>query len=351
MRRLPVYFVLDVSESMAGENVNYLEEGLNRIIRTMRQDPYCLETVHVSVIAFAGKARTIVPLVELAAFYSPKLPIGSGTSLGGALYHLMSEIDNSVVKTSELEKGDWKPIIYLLTDGKPTDLFAGAFEKWKKDYASRATLIAIALGKFADVNVLKRIANHTLVLEKTNDSDFKICFDWITDSVRSQSKSLGENNVDKLIEPQKDCPGFSMAKDSHDTHFADPDFVILTGRCSRNRLPYLMKYERNIHKINHKDFAIDTTNFKISGCYPLGEEYFEWSDEEGANLKINSSELIGYPSCPHCGNASAFAVCACGAIMCINGPGSTLCPWCLKEIVFQAGSADDEGFDISRALG
>ena len=83
MRRLPVYFVLDVSESMVGENIKKLEDGLNSIIRVLRQDPHALETVYVSVIAFAGKAKTIVPLIEVASFYPPKLPIGGGTSLGG----------------------------------------------------------------------------------------------------------------------------------------------------------------------------------------------------------------------------------------------------------------------------
>ena len=100
MRRLPVFLVIDVSESMAGDNLRSLQEGIERLIATLRKDPYALETAFLSVIAFAGKAKTLAPLVELFAFYPPRLPFGSGTSIGGALDHLMSEIDRSVKKST-----------------------------------------------------------------------------------------------------------------------------------------------------------------------------------------------------------------------------------------------------------
>ncbi len=350
MRRLPVFFVLDVSESMVGENVKKLEEGLNSIISTLRQDPQALETVHVSVIAFAGKARTIVPLIEVASFYPPKLPIGGGTSLGSALFHLMEELDRVVINTTQEKKGDWKPIIYLITDGKPTDSVSSAIAKWKSTYASKATLVAIALGKFADIGVLRQLTEHAMVLENTRDDDFKKFITWVTNSVKSQSKSVSDNPSDNANLAKIDETILSLIKDSKGLQPADPDYVILTGRCQRARLPYLMKYERNIQKVKHQDFAIDATHYMVSGCYPVGEEYFEWSDSANSQLKVNTSELLGIPGCPHCGNSSAFAMCDCGGIMCVNGPGKAMCPWCEKEVEFGASSGS-EGFDVNRARG
>jgi uncharacterized protein YegL len=80
VRRLPIFFLLDVSESMAGENLRQLQHGLERLVTSLRTDPYALETVYLSIIAFAGKAKTLTPLVELASFYAPRLPVGSGTA-------------------------------------------------------------------------------------------------------------------------------------------------------------------------------------------------------------------------------------------------------------------------------
>ncbi|MBY0444218.1 MAG: VWA domain-containing protein, partial [Burkholderiales bacterium] len=130
MRRLPVFFVLDCSESMVGDSLQKMEDGLQAIVRALRTDPHALETVYISVIAFAGVAKTIAPLVELVSFYPPKLPLGGGTSLGVALETLMAELDSVVVKTTPDRKGDWKPIVYLFTDGRPTDNPNAAIDCW-----------------------------------------------------------------------------------------------------------------------------------------------------------------------------------------------------------------------------
>ena len=82
MRRLPVYFLLDCSESMVGDKLKKMEDGLAAIIKTLRTDPHALETVHISVIAFAGIAKTIAPMIEVVSFYPPKLPLGGGDEPG-----------------------------------------------------------------------------------------------------------------------------------------------------------------------------------------------------------------------------------------------------------------------------
>ena len=72
MRRLPIYFLIDISESMVGEPIQQVEEGLATIIQTLKTDPNAIETVWVSIIVFAGQPKTIVPLQELINFYPPK---------------------------------------------------------------------------------------------------------------------------------------------------------------------------------------------------------------------------------------------------------------------------------------
>lgn len=103
MRRLPIYFLVDVSESMVGEPIQQVQDGMRMIVQELRTDPYALETAYISVIAFAGKAKGVTPLTELYKFYPPTFPIGGGTSLGAALNFLMDDMDKSLVKTT-LEK-------------------------------------------------------------------------------------------------------------------------------------------------------------------------------------------------------------------------------------------------------
>lgn len=67
MRRLPIYFLVDVSESMVGEPIQQVENGMRQIVQELRTDPYALETAFISVIAFAGKAKSLSPLTELTS--------------------------------------------------------------------------------------------------------------------------------------------------------------------------------------------------------------------------------------------------------------------------------------------
>ena len=129
MRRLPIYFLIDVSESMVGEPITQVEKGMRNIIQELRTDPYALETVFVSVIVFAGKAKVLSPLTELYKFYPPQFPIGGGTSLGTALDCLMNDIDKSVKKTTvEMKVTETEPTIKGATaasGGKPATMETG----------------------------------------------------------------------------------------------------------------------------------------------------------------------------------------------------------------------------------
>jgi len=352
MRRLPVFFVLDCSESMAGDNLKKMEDGLAMIVRDLRQDPHALETVYLSVIAFAGIARTIAPLIEVFSFYPPKLPIGGGTGLGAALREIMRQIDTQVVKTTPGQKGDWKPIVYLFTDGKPTDKVDTALSEWRGKYAAKANLIAIALGKYADVVTLQKLTETVLIFEDQNEGDFKKFISWLSASVSSQSKSVNDGQDGNVQLSRLDNNVISLLKhgDTPSPPPSDKDCVVLTGRCQKSGKPYIMKYDRLVHIIPIKKESGASNHFELAGCYPVTEEYFEWSSPETANLKVNTDELCGTPGCPYCGNITAFAMCGCGKLMCINGPGSATCPWCKSQVSFSLGG-EDGGFDVQRGRG
>jgi len=346
MRRLPVFFVLDCSESMVGEKLKNMQDGLQLIVQELRSDPHALETVWLSVIAFAGVAKTIAPLTEVPSFYPPKLPLGSGTSLGAALDVLMSAIDKSVVKTTTEQKGDWRPIVYLFTDGRPTDDPAATLARWNSRFGGKITLIVVTLGNEADFALLGRLTENVVKFEERQDGDFTKFIKWITASVLSQSKSVGEGkNADGL--PELDESVMELVKTAPPT--VDESCVALVGRCQKTKRPYLIKYDREISEIKGEALRIEVPLHQLAGCYPLDEDYFAWSDGRENEQKVNTASLVGAPGCPHCGNATAFAVCGCGKLMCLNGPGPAHCPWCGKDVVFGPSSGSD--FDVARGRG
>jgi uncharacterized protein YegL len=348
MRRLPVFLVLDVSDSMIGEPLQHLEQGLDQLITKLRQNPHALETVFLSVIVFAGKAKTLVPLVDLPTFYPPRLPLGSGTALGRALTCLMEEIDKQVKPSTPERKGDWKPIVYLMTDGKPTDDWSDAVRTWQNKYTKRAFLTAIGIGSYADPQVLSQFADHVLTYSGESGADFSSFIDWMSMSVQSRSVMVQQKGDGK--QP------ISLAKAENVLSFAgnkpssDEDFAIFVGRCQKRGTPYLLKYERIFLSGQTEDEASKYC-YRMTGCYPIDESYFDWSaavNELEANVDLSS--LIGHASCPCCGNPSAFGLCACGRIFCVDNAAKAQCPWC-KQHLELAPAETDQRFDIVRSLG
>jgi uncharacterized protein YegL len=351
MRRLPVFFILDVSESMVGENLHKLEQGMASIVSALRTYPHALDTVHLSVIAFAGIAKTLAPLADVATFTPPRLPIGSGTALGAALDCLMDEIDRSVVRAGPQGKGDWQPVAYLFTDGKPTDRVDAAVARWRSHYGHKVDLVAVAIGRYADLSTLRRLTENTVVFEESQEGDFDKFIRWITASVTAHSRSLGDPRSSGVTLAKLDDSILSLAKDTPEPEntLADRDCVALVGRCQHSRKPYLIKYDRVSQRIELESFALDASRYEIAGGYPVEEDYFEWSGQPASGLTVNTADLVGGAECPHCGNPITVAMCACGQLMCLRGPGEATCPWCEKRLRFE-GSGDAE-FEVRRGRG
>ncbi|WP_428224751.1 TerY-C metal binding domain-containing protein [Flavobacterium sp.] len=348
MRKLPIYFLIDVSESMVGEQIQYVEDGMATIIKALKQDPYAIETAWVSILIFAGQAKTLVPLQELVNFYPPKFPIGGGTSLSRGLGHLMFELRKNTVKTTLERKGDWKPIVFLFTDGVPTDDARTAIEEWKKNWSNTANLVAISFGDQTDATILSELTEHVLYFNNASEQDYKKFFKWITDSIKTSSISV-ENNASgfELAEIDNDTiQKIDLTKHNHPAAYHDNNYVVLTAKCQNSKRPYLMKYRKFIEPSGFS--GLETRAYRLVGGFQIDNSYFELSDESQIDTKINSDELIGSPACPCCGNQYGFALCRCGKIHCIGHEEVSTCPWCNSQGSYGFG---DGSFDVNRALG
>ena len=188
MRRLPVYLLLDTSGSMYGEPIEAVKNGVQTLISTLRGDPYALETAYVSIITFNSSAQQISPLTELAAFQQPSINAGGGTALGGALSLLAQKIDTEVIKTTTEVKGDWRPLVFIMTDGVPTDdLSKGLSEFRRRKYGM---VVACAAGQGASTDTLKQITEKVVQLDTADSATIKSFFKWVSASISTSSKSI-----------------------------------------------------------------------------------------------------------------------------------------------------------------
>jgi uncharacterized protein YegL len=192
-RRLPVYILLDTSGSMRGEPIHSVNVGVQAMLSALRQDPYALESVHLCIITFDIEARVYLPLTPLdqVRFIDVAAPDAGATFMGAALELLIQCVDQEVKKSTVDSKGDWRPLIFLMTDGSPADLYAfrNAIPELKK--RNFGSILACAAGPKAKQEYLLELADHVVTMDTMDASAFSGFFKWVSASVAVGSSSAG----------------------------------------------------------------------------------------------------------------------------------------------------------------
>ncbi len=204
MRRLPVYLLLDTSGSMTGEPIEAVKNGVQMMVHSLRQNPQAIETAFVSIITFDSEAKQLIPLTDLASFQTVDLKAAGTTALGAALSLLADKLENEVTKTTLEQKGDWKPIVFIMTDGVPTDDWQAGFQKLKA--VKKGLIVGCAAGNNADDKVLKEIADQVVRLSNTDADSIRKFFQWVSASIATTSTKVEETGIDLTKKDQLPPP-------------------------------------------------------------------------------------------------------------------------------------------------
>lgn len=205
-RRLPVYILIDTSGSMRGEPIESVKVGLTDMIASLRLDPYALETVCISIITFDSKVQQILPLTDLADLQVPdvQVPESGPTFMGEALELMCQCYDKEVNAGSREKKGDWMPLLFILTDGKPSDVqtYEDAIPKVKRHLFTN--IVACAAGPRARTEPLKKLTDNVFTLDTMDSATFKKFFQWVTINVQQGGRTVGATDSIELPPPPKE---------------------------------------------------------------------------------------------------------------------------------------------------
>lgn len=191
MRRLPVYLLLDTSGSMTGEPIEAVKNGVQMMMHSLRQNPQAIETAFLSIITFDSDARQVVPLTDLASFQMPDIQASGLTSLGSALSLLADKMETEINKTTLEQKGDWKPMTFIMTDGIPTDDWQQGFNKLKS--TNNGIIVGCAAGSGADDAILSQITESVVRLDSADSESISKFFQWVTASISTSSTKVEES--------------------------------------------------------------------------------------------------------------------------------------------------------------
>ncbi len=210
MRRLPVYLLLDCSTSMQGEPINAVNEGLGLIYRLLMSDPQAVDTVHISIICFSSHVEQY-PLLPIDQFQPPPLSARGTTAMGEAFRVLTQSIEQDLVVNSAGRRGDYRPLVFMLTDGEPTDSYSDALNNLKALPGSRKpTIVVLGCGDAVNTTMLHEVTDHVFVMQTVSSDTIKDFFQWISGSIVQTSHSVGSGGNQALtIPPPTNIPGIT----------------------------------------------------------------------------------------------------------------------------------------------
>jgi uncharacterized protein YegL len=320
---------------MVGEPIQSVESGLAAMLGALRKDPYALETAYLSVITFGTSAKQLVPLTELTQFQMPKLVLGSGTSLGKGLELLKKRIAAEVQKSTPEVKGDYKPLVFLFTDGEPTDSWQSAANDIMKD--RHIQTIVVGSGQEVNLDVLRRMSETVILGKETNQETYAKFFKWVSASVATASQQMDNTGGDAKISLDKLPKGddIVVVDDNTPQQKVEPNrYVFMHNKCVKNKKFYLQKYVKSGSKggflgIGKKDAYTGDGVFPLDDFEELGK---------GGGVTVDAGLLENSNPCPYCGN-KLWGMCGCGKTHCCpdipQGQTVTLtCPWCHQSATY-----------------
>ncbi len=277
----------------------------------------------MSVITFSDTAEQVLPLTELSSFRAPTLKVRPGTALGAAISLLDECIKREVRTHSATVKGDWRPLVFLLTDGVPTDDWRETFEKARDRSGRPPNIIAIGCGEDADPEVLRMLSENVMMMSD-EPGDFRDLFKWISASLSVTSQQIGGSTTPGAVSLAKIPPGLLEAPAG--TRGASQSQVFVALRCSRTRRPYLIRYR-----------LIDAGFYEPIRTHPVDEDYFAGETTPNASVELSSGGLAGVLPCPYCENEIA-GKCPCETLFCCSPEDENLiCPGCSTNLSFSDG--------------
>jgi uncharacterized protein YegL len=198
--RLPCVLLLDVSESMQGKPIAELNEGLQTYKNELAADSLASKRVEVAVVTFGGEVKTVCDFTTTESFRPPVLAVNGNTPLGAAINHGLAMVQRRKKAYRDNGIAYFRPWIFLITDGAPTDEWESAAEKVKEGEENRAFAFFAVGVEGADFDVLREVCPRTpLKLQGLRFSDL---FQWLSNSQRSVSHSApGEEDRIRLVNP------------------------------------------------------------------------------------------------------------------------------------------------------
>ena len=191
--RVPCVLLMDVSQSMTGAPIEELNAGLGVYKSSLVEDSLAAKRVEVAVVTFGGEVKTVWEFTTAENFAPPKLAPSGDTPMGAAIHYGIDMVQarKQVYRSNGI--AFYRPWLFLITDGAPTDEWQSAADRVRQGEASRAFSFFVVGVNNADFDVLRKLAVREPLHLK--GLQFRELFLWLSNSQQSVSRSSPGDNV------------------------------------------------------------------------------------------------------------------------------------------------------------
>lgn len=190
--RCPCVLLLDVSGSMGGRPLEELNAGLATFRDELSSDALAMKRVEVAIVTF-GPVKVEMPFTTASSFYPPALHSQGDTPTGAAISQALTLVEDRKRDYKSNGISYYRPWVFLITDGQPTDAWQAAAAAIREGEASKKFAFFAIGVQGADMNTLRQISvREPLSLQGLK---FRELFSWLSSSLRSVSSSTPGTEV------------------------------------------------------------------------------------------------------------------------------------------------------------
>ncbi|MHB8842456.1 MAG: vWA domain-containing protein [Candidatus Aquicultor sp.] len=193
--------LLDTSGSMVvNGKIKQLNDGLRFFKEDVTSDELASKRVDLAIITFGDGVTVAHDFSSMEDFNPPALHASGLTPMGEAILRAIDLIEERKFEYKSRGIDYYRPWIFLITDGEPTDMKPGD-ATWNKviaginDGENNKNFLFFTVGvEPADMDVLKQLSPSNREPVRLMPGKFKAMFEWLSKSQgRVSASKVGEN--------------------------------------------------------------------------------------------------------------------------------------------------------------